>query len=44
MQHTQARRIQESGRIFAERILTNVQNDCYWFAVLLEWGARWGEG
>jgi hypothetical protein len=40
----QARRIQESGRLFAERILTDAQNDCYWFAVLLEWGALWGEG
>ncbi|KAJ7915958.1 glycosyl transferase family 90-domain-containing protein [Mycena leptocephala] len=40
----EARRIQESGRVFAERILTDAQNDCYWFAVLLEWGALWGEG
>jgi hypothetical protein len=40
----QARRIQESGRVFAERVLTDAQNDCYWFAVLLEWGALWGEG
>ncbi|KAJ7669971.1 glycosyl transferase family 90-domain-containing protein [Mycena polygramma] len=39
----EARRIQESGRVFAERILTDAQNDCYWFAVLLEWGALWGE-
>jgi hypothetical protein len=43
-QHTQARRIQESGCVFAERILTDAQNDCYWFTVLLEWGALWGEG
>jgi hypothetical protein len=42
--NTQAHRIQESGRVFAERILTDAQNDCYWFAVLLEWGALWGEG
>jgi hypothetical protein len=42
--NTQARRIQESGRVFAERVLTDAQNDCYWFAVLLEWGALWGEG
>jgi hypothetical protein len=36
--HTQARRIQESRR------LTDAQNNCYWFAVLLEWDAVWGEG
>ncbi|KAJ7757200.1 glycosyl transferase family 90-domain-containing protein [Mycena maculata] len=40
----EARRIQESGRVFAEHVLTDAQNDCYWFAVLLEWGALWGEG
>ncbi|KAJ7911702.1 hypothetical protein B0H13DRAFT_2328082 [Mycena leptocephala] len=40
----EARQIQESGRVFAERILTDAHNDCYWFAVLLEWGALWGEG
>ncbi|KAJ7434890.1 glycosyl transferase family 90-domain-containing protein [Mycena galericulata] len=39
----EAHRIQESGRIFAERVLTDAQNDCYWFAVMLEWGALWGE-
>ncbi|KAJ7114648.1 glycosyl transferase family 90-domain-containing protein [Mycena crocata] len=39
----EAHRIQESGRIFAEQVLTDAQNDCYWFAVLLEWGALWGE-
>ncbi|KAJ7750804.1 glycosyl transferase family 90-domain-containing protein [Mycena metata] len=39
----EARRIQEAGRVFAERILTDAQNDCYWFAVMLEWGALWGE-
>ncbi|KAJ7087520.1 hypothetical protein C8R44DRAFT_893220 [Mycena epipterygia] len=39
----QAHRIQESGRVFAERVLTDAQNDCYWFAVMLEWGALWGE-
>ncbi|KAJ7906637.1 hypothetical protein B0H13DRAFT_1880412 [Mycena leptocephala] len=37
----EAYRIQESGRIFAERVLTDAQNDCYWFAVLLECGALW---
>ncbi|KAJ7665004.1 glycosyl transferase family 90-domain-containing protein [Mycena rosella] len=39
----EAHRIQQSGRAFAERVLTDAQNDCYWFAVLLEWGALWGE-
>ncbi|KAF7369398.1 CAP10 domain-containing protein [Mycena venus] len=39
----EARRIQETGRLFAEQILTDAQNDCYWFAVLLEWGALWGD-
>ncbi|KAJ7220860.1 glycosyl transferase family 90-domain-containing protein [Mycena pura] len=39
----EAHRIQESGRVFAERILSDAQNDCYWFAVMLEWGALWGE-
>lgn len=49
----EARRIQEKGRQFAERVLTDAQNDCYFFAVLLEWarlqeyankkvGKRWG--
>ncbi|KAJ7915979.1 hypothetical protein B0H13DRAFT_2451727 [Mycena leptocephala] len=33
--------IQESGRAFAERILTDAHNNCYWFAVLLGF---WGEG
>ncbi|KAF7289046.1 CAP10 domain-containing protein [Mycena chlorophos] len=39
----EARRIQESGRVFAERVLSDAQNDCYWFAVMMEWGALWGE-
>ncbi|KAF7323672.1 CAP10 domain-containing protein [Mycena kentingensis (nom. inval.)] len=39
----EARRIQEAGRIFAEKILTDDQNDCYWFAVAMEWGALWGD-
>ncbi|KAJ7221127.1 lipopolysaccharide-modifying protein [Mycena haematopus] len=40
----EAHRIQETGRLFAEQVLTDAQNDCYWFAVLMEWGALWGEG
>ncbi|CAK5275152.1 unnamed protein product [Mycena citricolor] len=38
----EAHRIQESGRRFAEDVLTGAQNDCYWFAVMLEWGELWG--
>ncbi|KAJ7582876.1 glycosyl transferase family 90-domain-containing protein [Mycena floridula] len=33
----EAHRIQETGRQFAERVLTDAQNDCYFFLVLLEW-------
>ncbi|KAJ7583091.1 glycosyl transferase family 90-domain-containing protein [Mycena floridula] len=33
----EAHRIQEAGRQFAERVLTDAQNDCYFIAVLLEW-------
>ncbi|KAJ7911710.1 hypothetical protein B0H13DRAFT_2328091 [Mycena leptocephala] len=40
----EARRMQKPGRVFAECILTDAQNDCFWFAVLLEGGALWGEG
>ncbi|KAJ7065465.1 glycosyl transferase family 90-domain-containing protein [Mycena amicta] len=40
---SEARRIQETGRIFAEKVLTDDQNDCYWFALMMEWGALWGE-
>ncbi|KAJ7836883.1 glycosyl transferase family 90-domain-containing protein [Mycena olivaceomarginata] len=39
----EAHRIQETGRLFAEQVLTDAQNDCYWFAALMEWGALWGE-
>ncbi|KAK7051795.1 CAP10 domain-containing protein [Favolaschia claudopus] len=39
----EARRIQETGRVFADKVLTDAQNDCYWFAVMLEWGTIWGE-
>ncbi|KAJ7595225.1 glycosyl transferase family 90-domain-containing protein [Mycena floridula] len=38
-----ARRIQETGRLLAEKLLTDNQNDCYWGAVLLEWGQLWQE-
>ncbi|KAJ7696051.1 glycosyl transferase family 90-domain-containing protein [Mycena rosella] len=33
----EARRIQEAGKLFTERIMTDSQNDCYFAAVLLEW-------
>ena len=33
----EARMIQVAGRQFAERVLTNAQNDCYFGLVLLEW-------
>ncbi|KAF7366902.1 CAP10 domain-containing protein [Mycena sanguinolenta] len=33
----EARQIQEMGMQFAERVLTDEQNDCYWAMVLLEW-------
>ncbi|KAJ7573683.1 glycosyl transferase family 90-domain-containing protein [Mycena floridula] len=36
-----ARRIQETGRLFAEKVMTDNQNDCYFAAVLLEWGRLW---
>jgi hypothetical protein len=29
--------IQTMGKEFAERVIADVQNDCYWFLVLLEW-------
>ena len=33
----EAHRIQEAGRQMAERVLTDRQNDCYFYAVLLEY-------
>ncbi|KAJ7735947.1 glycosyl transferase family 90-domain-containing protein [Mycena metata] len=33
----EARMIQERGRAVAERVMTDAQNDCYFFALLLEW-------
>ncbi|KAJ7467882.1 glycosyl transferase family 90-domain-containing protein [Mycena galericulata] len=33
----EAMRIQEAGREVAERVVKDAQNDCYFFAVLLEW-------
>ncbi|KAF7302801.1 CAP10 domain-containing protein [Mycena kentingensis (nom. inval.)] len=34
----EAQRIQQAGKVFAERVLTDAQNDCYFALVLLEWG------
>ncbi|KAJ6557366.1 glycosyl transferase family 90-domain-containing protein [Mycena vulgaris] len=33
----EARLIQETGKMFTERIMTDAQNDCYFAMVLLEW-------
>ncbi|KAJ7697288.1 hypothetical protein B0H16DRAFT_1646588, partial [Mycena metata] len=33
----EARMIQERGRAVAERVMTDAQNGCYFFALLLEW-------
>ncbi|CAK5284942.1 unnamed protein product [Mycena citricolor] len=33
----EARAIQANGQVFAERVMTDAQNDCYFAAVLLEW-------
>lgn len=37
----EARRIQQQGMWFAEAVLTDEQNDCYFAAVLLEWARLW---
>ncbi|KAJ7593007.1 glycosyl transferase family 90-domain-containing protein [Mycena floridula] len=37
----EARRIQETGRLFAEKVLNDAQNDCYFFMVMLEWARLW---
>ncbi|KAJ7136672.1 glycosyl transferase family 90-domain-containing protein [Mycena epipterygia] len=34
----EAHAIQQAGQAFAERVMTDAQNDCYFSAVLLEWG------
>ncbi|KAJ7069892.1 glycosyl transferase family 90-domain-containing protein [Mycena amicta] len=33
----EARRIQETGKLFAQKVMTDDQNDCYFALVLLEW-------
>ncbi|KAJ7065327.1 glycosyl transferase family 90-domain-containing protein [Mycena amicta] len=38
----EAHRIQQAGQVFAQRILTDAQNDCYFSLVLLEWGRLYG--
>lgn len=37
----EARRIQETGRLFGEKVLNDAQNDCYFFMVMLEWARLW---
>ncbi|KAJ7239313.1 glycosyl transferase family 90-domain-containing protein, partial [Mycena rebaudengoi] len=34
----EARKIMERGKEMAQRVMTDGQNDCYFFALLLEWG------
>ncbi|KAJ7238728.1 glycosyl transferase family 90-domain-containing protein [Mycena rebaudengoi] len=34
----EARKIMERGQEMAQRVMTDGQNDCYFFALLLEWG------
>jgi hypothetical protein len=34
---SEARVIQETGKLFTERVMTDSQNDCYFAMVLLEW-------
>ncbi|KAJ7288454.1 glycosyl transferase family 90-domain-containing protein [Mycena rebaudengoi] len=38
----EARLIQETGKLWADRVLTDSQNDCYFSAVLLEWARLQG--
>ncbi|KAF8204224.1 glycosyl transferase family 90-domain-containing protein [Mycena galopus ATCC 62051] len=33
----EAHAIQQAGQVFAQRVLTDAQNDCYFSAVMLEW-------
>ena len=33
----EAQRIQRAGQEFVERVITDEQNDCYFFLLLLEW-------
>ncbi|KAJ6520507.1 glycosyl transferase family 90-domain-containing protein [Mycena sanguinolenta] len=38
----EAQAIQQAGQVFAQRVLTDAQNDCYFSAVLLEWAQLYG--
>ncbi|KAJ7255643.1 glycosyl transferase family 90-domain-containing protein [Mycena rebaudengoi] len=40
----EAHAIMERGRAVAERVLTDKQNDCYFYRVGIEWGELWGRG
>jgi hypothetical protein len=33
----EAKKIQQAGKEFAERVMTDAQNDCYFGLLLLEW-------
>nr|GAT55258.1 predicted protein [Mycena chlorophos] len=41
----EAQRVQRTGQVFAERVLTDRQLDCYFSLAMLEWGRlqKWGE-
>nr|GAT52746.1 predicted protein [Mycena chlorophos] len=39
----EARRIQETGKLFADKLMTDAQNDCYMALVLLEWARLYNE-
>ncbi|KAJ7194674.1 glycosyl transferase family 90-domain-containing protein [Mycena pura] len=38
----EAQKIQQAGQAFAERVITDAQNDCYFSLVLLEWARLQG--
>ncbi|KAJ7062767.1 glycosyl transferase family 90-domain-containing protein [Mycena amicta] len=40
----EARRIQKAGKEFVERVITDAQNDCYLYLVVLEWARLQGGG
>ncbi|KAJ7222868.1 glycosyl transferase family 90-domain-containing protein [Mycena haematopus] len=40
----EAHAIQQAGQVFAQRVLTDGQNDCYFSAVMLEWARLYGMG
>ncbi|KAJ7074479.1 glycosyl transferase family 90-domain-containing protein [Mycena amicta] len=40
----EARRIQETGKLFADKVMTDSQNNCYFALVLLEWARLFNYG